>query len=121
MDVSGRVLLAAAAEVGEGRCASCDPDALVARIDEPGRNAEHRQAKRVGQSRNSLGDRIDSTAPCVASRTTARSVVVDPATVPGSYLVAAFVHQTGVLMALMISWMSSSHRVHGVPAALLSP
>lgn len=75
----------------------------------------------MGQSRNSLRDQIDSTAPCVASRTKAPSVVVDPATVPGLYLVAAFVHQTGALMASMISWMNSLHRVHGVPAALLSP
>lgn len=46
-----------------------------------------------------MGDQIDSKALGVASRTTALSVVGDPATVPGSYLVVAFVHQTGALMA----------------------
>lgn len=92
--MSGKVPSAVAAEVEVGRCASCDPDASAARIDERGRNANHQQAKRVGQSRSSLRGHIDSMVPCVVSRTRGLSEVAAPAMVPDSYREAAFVHQT---------------------------
>lgn len=92
--MSGTVPSAAAVGVEVGRCASCDPDASAARIDERGRNANQQQAKRVGWLRSSLRGHIDSMVPCVALRTRGLSEVAGPATVPDSYLEAAFVHQT---------------------------